>query len=120
MSDDQITGQVTDLARLLPAGPAPDLPADRLQILKEHLMAEYRLAAGNRSPTPQRRRARRRLLAALGAGTVLAAVSATAVARVPSGGQPGPASPAAVELLAKVANAVAQQPAPRVSASEFM
>ena len=33
MSDNQIA----DLARLLPAGPAPDLPADRLEILKEHM-----------------------------------------------------------------------------------
>ena len=70
MSDDQITDQITDLARLLPAGPTPDLPADRLQILKEHLMVEYRLAADNRRPTPQRRRARRPLRAALGAGPV--------------------------------------------------
>jgi hypothetical protein len=120
MSDDQNTSQITDLARLLPVGPAPDLPADRLQILKEHLMVEYRLAADNRRPTPQRRRARRPLLAALGAGAVLAAVAATAVVLVLPGGQPAPASPAAVELLAKVANAVAQQPAPQVSDSEFM
>jgi hypothetical protein len=120
MSDDQNTSQLTDLARLLPAGPAPDLPADRLQILKEHLMVEYRLAADNRRPTPRRRRGRRPLLAALGAGAALAAVAATAIVLVLSGGQPAPASPAAVELLAKVANAVAQQPAPRVSDSEFM
>jgi hypothetical protein len=120
MNDDQIT----DLGRLLPAGVAPDLPAERLQILKEHLMVEYRLAAGNRRPTPQRRRARRPLIAALGAGAVLAAVVATVVALVLPGGQPGgrlgPASPAAVELLAKVANVAAQQPAPPVSNSEFM
>ena len=44
MTDDQIT----ELARLLPPEAAPDLPADRLQILKEHLMLEYRLAAHNR------------------------------------------------------------------------
>jgi hypothetical protein len=116
MSDDQIT----DLARLLPAGPGPDLPADRLQILKEHLMVEYRLAADNRRPTPQRRRARRPLLAALGAGAVLAAVAATAVALVLPGGQPAPASAGAVELLADVANAAARQPAPHVRNSEFM
>ena len=108
MSDDQIT----DLARLLPAEAAPDLPADRLQILKEHLMLEYRRAADTGRPAPQRRRARRPLLAALGAGGVLAAVAATALALVLSGGQPAPASPAAVELLAKVANVAAGQPAP--------
>jgi len=117
MSDDQIT----DLARLLPAEAVPDLPADRLQILKEHLMVEYRQAAGNRRPTPQRRRARRPLLAAVGAGALLAAAgAATALVLVLSGGQPAPASPAAAELLAKVANAAAQQPAPQVSNSEFM
>jgi hypothetical protein len=116
MSDDQIT----DLARLLPPAAAPDLPAERLQILKEHLMVEYRLAAGNRRPTPQRRRARRPLIAALGAGAVLAAVAATALVLVLPGGQPAPASPAAVELLVKVADAAARQPAPPVSNSEFM
>jgi hypothetical protein len=120
MSDDQITDHISDLARLLPAGPAPDLSADRLQILKEHLMVEYRLAAGNRRPTPQRRRARRPLLAALGAVAVLAAVAATALVLVLPGGQPAPASPAAVELLAKVANVAARQPAQAVSNSEFM
>ena len=120
MSDDQITDQITDLARLLPAGSAPDLPADRLQILKEHLMVEYRLAAGIRRPTPRRRRPRRPLLAAVGVGAALAAVAATAVALALFGGQPAPASPAAVELLAKVANVAARQPAPAVSDSEFM
>jgi hypothetical protein len=119
MSDDQITDQITDLARLLPARPVPDLPADRLQILKEHLMVEYRQAAGNRRSAPHRRRARRPLIAALG-GAVLAAVAATAVALVLSGGRPAPASPAAVELLAKVANVAARQPAPTVSNGEFM
>ena len=94
MTDDQIT----ELARLLPPEAAPDLPADRLQILKEHLMLEYQRAAGNRRPTPPRRRVRRPLIAALGAGAALAAVAATAIALVVSGGQPAPASPAAVEL----------------------
>lgn len=116
MSDDQIT----DLARLLSADPAPDLPADRLQILKEHLMLEYQRAARNQVRTSKRRRTRRPLIAALGAGAVLTAVAATAIALVLSGGQPAPASPAAVELLAKVANVAARQPAPPVSNSEFM
>ena len=114
MRDDQIT----DLARLLPAGAAPDLPEDRLQILREHLMVEYRRA--ERRPTPERRRVRRPLLAALGAGAVLAAGAATAVALVLPGGRLAPASPAAVELLAKVANVAAQRSAPPVSNSEFM
>ena len=120
MNDGQSTDQITELARLLPAGAAPDLPAERLQILKEHLMVEYRLAAGNRRPTPQRRRARRPLIAALGAGAVLATAAATALVLVLSGGQPAPASPAAVELLAKVADVAARQPAPAVSNGEFM
>jgi hypothetical protein len=125
MSDDQIT----DLARLLSADPAPDLPADRLQILKEHLMVEYRLAAGNDRPAhstspirPARSsgRPRRRLLAAVGAGGLLAAAGATALVLVLSAGQPAPASPAAMRLLAEVAVAAGQQPAPPVSNSEFM
>jgi hypothetical protein len=116
MTDDQIT----ELARLLPPEVAPDLPADRLQTLKGHLTLEYRLAADNRRPTPQRRRVRRPLLAALGAGAALAAAAATALVLVLSGGQPAPASPAAVELLAKVANVAARQPVPAVSNGEFM
>jgi hypothetical protein len=118
MSDDQLT----DLARLLPAEPAPDLPADRLQTRKEHLMTEYRLAAATRRPAPddRRRAVRRPLLAVVGAGAVLAGVAATAVAVVLSGGGPAPASPAAVDLLAKVATVAARQPAPRVSDGEFM
>ena len=116
MTDDQIS----DLARLLSAEVTTDLPSDRLQILKEHLMVEYRLAAGNRRPTPQRRRARRPLFAAVGAVGVLAAAAATAIALVLPGGQPAPASPAAMELLAKVANVAARQPASPVSNSEFM
>jgi hypothetical protein len=120
MTDDQITDQISDLARLLPPGAAPDLSAERLQILKQHLMVEYRLAAGNRRPTRRRRRARRPLLAALGAGAALAAVAATALVVVLSGGQPAPASTGAVELLANVADAAARQPAPHVDDGEFM
>jgi hypothetical protein len=120
MTDDQITDQIADLARLLPAGPVPDFPADRLQILKEHLMAEYRLAADTGRPAPRRRRTRRPLFGALGAGAVLVAVAATALALVLSTGHAAPASPAAVELLAKVADVAARQPAPPVNNSEFM
>jgi hypothetical protein len=116
MTDDQIT----ELARLLPPEVAPDLPADRLQILKEHLMVEYRLAVDNHRPTPHRRRVRRPQLAALGAGAALAAIAATALVLVLSGGQPAPASPAAMELLAKVADVAARQPVPAVSNGEFM
>jgi hypothetical protein len=117
MTDDQIT----ELARLLPPEVAPDLSADRLQILKEYLMLEYQRAAGTRQPTPPRRRVRgRRPLIALSAGAVLAGVAATAIALVVSGGRPAPASPAAVELLAKVANVAARQPVPAVSNGEFM
>lgn len=116
MTDDQIT----ELARLLPTEAAPDLPADRLQILKEHLMLEYQRAAGARRPAPPRRRVRRPLTAALSAGAVLTAVAATAITLVLSGGQPAPASPAAVELLAKVADVAARQPVPAVSNGGFM
>ena len=84
MTDDQIT----ELARLLPPAAAPDLPADRLQILKEHLMLEYQRAAGTRRRTPPRRRVRPPLIAALGVGAVLTAVAATTIALVLSGGQP--------------------------------
>ena len=119
MNDDQIT----ELARLLPAGPEPDLSADRLQMLKERLMLEYRQETRDSRltwPTRPRRRARRPVLAALAGGAVLAGFGATALALVLSSGGPAPASPAAVELLARIASTAARQPAPAVSNLEFM
>ena len=69
-----------DLARLLPVPPERDLPADRKQILQEHLMTELRQAEKTRTRTrrPQRR-------PVLVAGAVLAA----------GGGGPAPGGGAA-------------------------
>jgi len=120
--------QISDLTKLLPAPPAPDLPADRERVLRDHLLTEFRLARDasasdprrGRVARPARRRGRRPLLAAVGAGGFLTVALVTALALVLSAGQPAGASPAAVQLLAKVADAAARQPAPRVSDSEFM
>ena len=125
MSDDLMT----DLSRLMPASPAGELHEDRLLILKEHLMAEYRLAADTELPahssTPKRawrlpRWSRRRPLIAAGAAALTAAAAATALVVTLAGGGPAPASPAAVRLLAEVAVAAGRQSAPTVSNSDFM
>ena len=83
-----------DLARLLPVPADRDLPADRKQILQEHLMTELRQAdqPGHTSTKTRTRPPRRRPV--LAAGAVLAAA---AVAGPPSWGRtrspPRPRSP---------------------------
>lgn len=139
MSDNEMS----DLDRLTPAPDARDLPADRRQILKEHLMSEFRLAQQSSAPPPPHRRQRRGragrrpvLAFAAGAG-VLAAAVAAAVILVPGpkagGGQAvvgshaagsghadvGSTSPGAT-LLAKIADAAERQPALQPGDSGFM
>ena len=67
-----------ELARLLPVPEERDLPADRKQILKEHLMTELRQAGG----TGTGKRARRPRRPVLVAGAVLAAAAAAVTAVV--------------------------------------
>ncbi|HEX4089826.1 MAG TPA: CU044_5270 family protein [Trebonia sp.] len=128
-------GEMSDASRLTPAG-ARDLPAGRRQILKEHLMTEFRLASATQAappPRPGRGRPRRRtaLVLATGAGVVAAAVAA-AVVLVPghqaAGGHAtggghtaanGTTSPGAT-LLAKIADAAGRQPALQAGDSGFM
>src|SRR6185312_4206900 len=88
-----------DMARLLPAD--RDLPAARKQILKEHLMTELR-RADSQPGTHRTKRPRRTVLVA---GAVLTA-AAVAIAT-------------AAQLLAKIADAAARQPAPVVRDSDF-
>lgn len=121
-----------ELARRLPVPADRDLPADRKQILEEHLMTELRQAPANQESKHRRR------LAAVG-GLATAAITATAVAVVMTAGGTAPPKTAppttattpgssnsststprtAAQLLAKIADAVASQPAPVVKDSDF-
>jgi hypothetical protein len=110
-----------DLARLLPVPAERDLPADRKQILQEHLMTELRQAdepqtkTGTRTKTRTRPAHRRPVLVA---GAVLAAAAIAGAAVV--GTNTSPKAPAtAAQLLVKIADAAASQQAPVVKNSEF-
>jgi hypothetical protein len=126
-----------ELARLLPVPAGRDLPADRKQILKEHLMTELRQADSNK-PNRHKSWARRpgRIAAVVGlpAAAITATAVAVAVAMATAG--PNPSAPlggpnpttlgpqgstphTAAQLLAKVADAAASQPAPVVKDSDF-
>jgi hypothetical protein len=114
--------EMSDLARLAPAPAARDLPTGRQQILKEHLMTEFKLAQRTTQRTAHRtahRTGRGPKLAIAAAASVLAVSAvATAVILVP-GSQNNGSSPGAT-LLAKFATAAERQPAPRVGDGEFM
>jgi len=114
-----------ELARLLPVPDGRDLPANRKQILEEHLMTELR-------QLEQPRTRRRPVLIIAGAGLVAGAVAVAAVVGMNAGSaRPGPTTPPAkaavagtprtpAALLAKIADAAAKQPAPVVRDSQFM
>ena len=116
-----------ELARLLPVPDGRDLPADRKQILEEHLMTELRQADRNQADR-RKSRTKRRLAAVVG-GATAAIAAATAVALVMTAGGAAPPetstplSPGtphtAAQLLAKIADAAASQPAPVVKDSDF-
>jgi hypothetical protein len=121
--------EISELASMLPA-PAPrQLPAQRAQALREHLLTEFgnaRRTAATAPPRrhtrrPARRAGRRPSRAALaGACAVATAAAVGAYALVAGASRQGGASPAAATLLAKIANAAEQQRAPRVPDSDFM
>jgi hypothetical protein len=109
MSNDEIS----ELGRLLPV-PAPrDLPADRKQVLAEHLMTEYRL--GRQAAARPQRRIRRPVLATAGAG-IIALATAFSVILVSAA---NPSSASAATLLTKIASAAERQPAPVVRDSQY-
>jgi hypothetical protein len=112
-----------DLARLLPVPAGRDLPADRKQILQEHLMTELRQADDPRTKTRTKTRTRtRRPVLVAGAVLAAAAVAGAAVAGTNALSTPA-AKPAvsvtAAQLLVKIADAAATQKAPVVKDSEF-
>jgi hypothetical protein len=107
-----------------------DMPPAHRQRLKDHLTAEFRRAEPSRSPAPgrprltgPRGRQHRRARLILGATAAVAGV-ATAVAVIGIMVLGGPTLPppakGAVQLLAKVADAAARQPTPRVRDSQYM
>jgi hypothetical protein len=128
-----------ELARRLPVPADRDLPADRKQILEEHLMTELRQAGRNQAARNQagrnqagrhKSRTRRRLAAVAGVATAAITATAVAVVMIAGGAAPaktattlgpnGPSTPHTVaQLLAKIADAAASQPAPVVKDSDF-
>lgn len=124
--------EIADLARLLPAPHARDLPAGRQQILEEHLMTQInRTDAATRRPEPSPRTKRSRTLVAVaGAGVAAVALAAfvTVAALTPdtrpqANDRPSDQSrttSTAAALLAKIATAAASQPTSVVRNSEFM
>jgi hypothetical protein len=112
--------EVTELSRLLPMPGERDLPADRQHVLKEHLMTELR-RIDRPTDANYRRKRPRRLVAVAGACVAMAVAVFVAWRPLAHTHQPAPAtSPAAAELLAKIADAAASQPSPTVRNSEFM
>jgi hypothetical protein len=112
-----------DLARLLPVPADRDLPADRKQILQEHLMTGLRQADETQPETKPRTRTKTRTRRpVLVAGAVLAAAAIAGAAVVGTNAHstpPAQASVTAAQLLDKIADAAASQPAPTVKDSEF-
>jgi hypothetical protein len=116
-----------DLARLLPVPAERDLPADRKQILQEHLMTELRQAdqPDHTSTKTRTRHPRRRPVLAAGAVLAAAAVAGAAVVGTNALSTPAarPKPPAtavtAAQLLVKIADAAARQPAPNPRDSDF-
>jgi hypothetical protein len=124
-----------ELARRLPVPAGRDLPADRKQILKEHLMTELRQADANK-PNRHKSWARRpgRIAAVVGLPAAAITATAVAVAIAMATAGPSPSAPlggsnsttpqgstphTAAQLLAKIADAAASQPAPVVKDSDF-
>jgi hypothetical protein len=108
-----------DLARLLPVPADRDLPADRKQILQEHLMTELRQAGQPRTTTKMR--TRRPVLVA---GAVLAAAAVAGAAVVGTNALSTPAAKpeapvTAAQLLVKIADAAATRKTPVVKDGDF-
>jgi hypothetical protein len=115
-----------ELARLLPVPDGRDLPADRKQILEEHLMTELRQADRNQKGRSKVRHPGR-IAAVVGVATAAVTAAAIAVVMTAGGAAPprtsttlSPSTPhTAAQLLAKIADAAASQPAPVVKDSDF-
>lgn len=143
MNDSQMGGaqmgggdEISELTRLLPPPAAPEMTARRSQALRAHLMAEVARERHGAAPVgapPRRRRLAARPWVPALAGVVAVAAAAAVAVTVLTPGAPGGGSPVAgnsgpaagggmtaITLLAKVADAAAQQHEPKVSDSEFV
>jgi hypothetical protein len=123
--------EIAELARLLPAPHARDLPAGRQQILEEHLLTQIRQTnvTTRRRDLSQRTKRSRALVAVAGAGVAAVVLAAFVTGNVlsqharpsahdaPSARAGTPAT--AAELLAKIATAAASQTSPVVRNNEF-
>jgi hypothetical protein len=116
------------LARLLPELAERDLPEGRHQILKEHLMNEFRLASADQPadgrlpdrPSPVRQRSRLRAVGLTAAVAVVVAAAAITGLRLSAGAsRPAGTDGNAVRLLAKIAAVTAQQPGQAVRDNQF-
>lgn len=114
--------EISELASTLPAPAAGELPAERAQVLREHLLTEFlRTSLAPRAPGPRHRFRRPSRVQAVGAGLLAAAAAAGAFVLVSgTGAAPAGASPQAATLLAKIADAAQRQASPAVRDSEFM
>ncbi|TVZ01774.1 hypothetical protein EAS64_30430 [Trebonia kvetii] len=116
--------EISELASMLPSPASRDLPDDRANVLREHMMTEFRRAPERNTAVPariRRRLARRPSRMALaGACVVAVAAAAGGFAIVSATSSPGGATPAAARLLARIATAAEQQSSPQVRDSEFM
>jgi hypothetical protein len=131
-TDEQQAGQDLATLTLLLQDLASDMPPEREQRLKDHLITEIRRPAAHRecdveaplralTPHSSVMRGRRRAWLIAGAGVAVAGVAAAVtVVSLRSGDGLPPASPGAVRLLAKVADAAARQPAARVRDGQYM
>ena len=124
---DQTRQDLAALTRLL-KDLAGEMPPGHRQRLKDHLVTEFRRGEPIQSPAPGRPRVtsphgrmRRRTWLILGASAAVMGLAAAAVAiSIASQGGLPPASPGAVQLLAKVADTTARQPTPHVRDSQYM
>jgi hypothetical protein len=124
---DQTRQDLAALTRLL-KDLAGEMPPGHRQRLKDHLVTEFRRAGPIQSPAPgglrvtsPHGRLRRRAWLILGASAAVMGLAAAAVAvSIASQGGLPPASPGAVQLLAKVADATARQPTPHVRDGQYM
>src|SRR2546430_7781126 len=101
--------EISELASMLPSPAARDLPDERANVLREHMLTEFRRAPEQNSAVPRRvrwRPVRRPSRIAIAGACALATAAATGSFVLVSGAHsPGAASPAAVTLLARIASA---------------
>jgi len=112
--------EISDLALLLPAPAARDLPVERAREVKGHMLAEFRRETATTVVVPRRHWVRRSRLAALAGACAVGVASGAGVLIAGVGSSPGGATPQAAALLAKIAYAAGRQPSQHVRDGEFM